>query len=432
MTSPLTLDRDHRRQPLALSTAALAELNHCNKCGFCLPACPTYALTGVEVHSPRGRLTLMEAAARGELAVGPRLADALGQCIGCRACETACPSGVRYGVVLESARAALVKRRRRWVVPSPAVGPLLRLVQHRRLLRVAATWGRRARAWPLPNAWRALTALAPVPAPHAAVPPAATHPLQSGTRPVHFVSTCVMGAVFPTANDHARQLLAAAGAHLSAPRLEDACCGALHAHTGDRAEAERLARVNIRHWDRELPADAWLVAHAGGCSAMMHDYGRLLADDPTWRTRAAHWSKQVMDFGRALESLPRKLTFRGHGDRVALQNSCHLVNVLGQGDSTVRILSGVAGDTFVSVPGQDRCCGAGGVYNLNQPEMASRILKTHVDEITAVGASVWIMNNPGCALHAAPAVLAQPAGCRVEHLATYLWERWVPDALEPA
>ena len=414
--------------PLALTTGAVRQLEHCNKCGFCLPACPTYLETGLEMHSPRGRLSLMEAAWRGELPVGQGLADALSLCIGCRACEAACPSGVRYSSVLEAARADLVHRHRRWVIPAPVVPALLRLVRHRRAFRAAIALGRTARRLPLPPFLAPLAAMLPVVRPDAPRSVAAVRSDPSGPA-VHFVDTCAMAALFPTANHDAVTLLSAAGARLVPAPGQEGCCGALEAHVGHLETARQLARAQVARWERYLAADTWLVAHAGGCAAMMADYGRLLGDDDRWGGPARHWAAQVRDWATALEALPTALAFRGTGARVALQNSCHLVNGLRQGDAPVRILAGVPGDVLIALASQDTCCGAGGVYNLNQPAMAETILARQLAAGEEAAVDVWIVNNPGCALHLGQGVHTRGSRARVQHLATYLRERWLDTPL---
>ena len=415
---------------LALAADAIAQLDHCNKCGFCLPACPTYVETGLEVHSPRGRLSLIEAAWRGELAVGQPLADALSLCVGCRACEVACPSGVQYSIALQAAQADLVRRRRRWVVSRAAVPPLLALVRHRRALKAAVRLGqaaKRIRLLPVPLA--PLAAMLP---PTAEVPSVLVPiPADPAGPAVHFVDTCVMDALFPTANQHARALLSAGGAHLQAAHGPEGCCGALEAHTGHPAKARELARAHVVRWERDLPPDTWIVAHAGGCAAMMADYGRLLADDARWTGPARRWAGQVRDWAAACAVLPHALAFRGTGARVALQNSCHAVSALGQGAAPAELLARVAGDQLVTLPGQDRCCGAGGVYNLSQPAMAQQILRRHLDEAAAADVDVWVATNPGCALHLGQGVRATAGRAAVVHLATYLHERWQADPPAP-
>jgi glycolate oxidase iron-sulfur subunit len=405
--------------PLAeLSSAAVAEFQHCNKCGFCLPACPTYRETGSEVHSPRGRLALVEAAWRGEMPPDGDFARALSACLGCRACETACPSGVHYGVVLEAARAALYRRDRRYVIKNRAVEALLGVVQRRGLMRAALTAGRVARRLPVTAGLKPLLDLLPPDAPPVGATPAAA----AGTVPVYYFTTCVMDTVYPEANAAAVSLLGAAGARVEAPADQE-CCGALHLHAGDETTARRLARANLARFS-QLPPETWIVTHAGGCAAMLREYGRLLADDPTWAAAARYWSERVRDFASALAAMPFALEFRGPGARVGLQNSCHLVNVLGRGQATVDLLRQVSGDTFVALPSQDRCCGSAGVYNLLEPAMAARILERHLAEVEEDRIDVWVTNNPGCQLQCEQGVRRAGLSTKATHLASYLQSRW--------
>jgi glycolate oxidase iron-sulfur subunit len=410
---------------IALTDEAVRQIEHCNKCGFCLPACPTYAVTLSEMHSPRGRLSLVEAAWRGEMAETDGLVDALSACLGCRACETACPSGVQYGAVLEAARAALFRKRRRYTVKNPAVSGMLQAVRHRGWLRAMVRMGRWGRRLPLPDGLRAVAAglpERPVPVPRPAPPPAPAE------QPVLFFETCVMSTTYPWTNRHAQELLAAAGARLMASMGEE-CCGALHLHSGDVETARNMARSNVARW-RGIPEDAWIVGHAGGCLAMIAEYGHLLADDPVWAEDARRVAARARDFAAALADLPRRPHLVGRGERVALQNSCHVVNVLRQGTWPTRWLGSVEGDTFVALPGQDRCCGSAGVYNLNEPVLAEKILRGHLEELEEQQVDRWIVNNPGCALQCQSGIRQSGQHQVVTQLADYLYEAWDGTMLE--
>ncbi len=409
---------------LLLPDEAVREFEHCNKCGFCLPACPTYRETGLEAHSPRGRLSLVEAAWRGELEPGAGLAEALSWCIGCRACETACPSGVQYGVVLTHARRDLRRQSRRYVVQNRMTVPLLTLVTRRSWLRAALRAGRVMGALPLPAALKGTLALVPRESGQS-LPGQAPVPRPGGEVPVYLMGTCVMDAAYPDANRDARFLLAAAGARVLPEDTREGCCGALHLHTGDYEAAVGLARAAVRRFDAMLPPEALIVTDAGGCGAMIREYPRLLRDDPELSSRAEHWASQVHDLATALSSLPNGLQFRGQGATVALQNSCHLIHGMQEGSAPPTLLATVAGDRFVTLPGQDRCCGSGGVYNLNQPAMAARILEPHLREVREHGVDVWIMNNPGCALQCERGAREAGLSARVMHLSSYLRDRLV-------
>lgn len=394
----------------------IAETEHCNKCGFCLPACPTYRLTGEELHSPRGRIALVEAAVRGELAPDREaLGTALSHCIGCRACETACPSGVHYERILEGGRAIAEEAgskafRGAWVSRGA-----LRLSKHPTWFRRALAAGRLAAGLP---GLRPLAALLP-PEPRAGRPPSRVEP-HSGSLRVAFFSGCVMEAAFPDANSDAILLLQAAGASVTV-LAGQTCCGAIHFHGGRADEARALARKNIEAF--EAARADYLVNTAGGCGAMLTEYPRLLADDPTWTKRAETLASRVRDVATLLlDSRLRRLSYQGNGDRVVLQNSCHLVNVQHAGEAPVALLDGVPEDTFLGYPEQDMCCGSGGLYNLNQPAFAAGVLERKMRQIRSLRPTRIVVNNPGCHLQMLAGVRRTPelGGIPVEHLATYL------------
>lgn len=416
---------------LSLTASAVHELEHCNKCGFCLPACPTYQETGSEVHSPRGRLSLVEAAWRGEIEPGMGLAESLSLCLGCRACETACPSGVLYGRVLEEARADLYSRSRRFTVKSSLVSVMLTAVRRRKLLKGLVRLGRWARRLPLGADLARATAMLPPesqPLPERRAVSSSSPSGSTGSgQVIGFFTTCVMDAVYERANQAAVALLEAAGARVTVIPGQD-CCGALHLHTGDMAAARDLAKKNLQALEA-LPAGAWIVSHSGGCGAMLEHYGHLLEGDAEWAEASRQRSLHVKDFATALKALPYQPVLQGDGDRVAFQNSCHLVNGLRHGEEPKEWLGAVTGDTFVQLASQDRCCGSAGVYNLNEPEMATQILRRHVAELREAEADVWVVVNPGCGLQCQSGVGDARLPVRVQQLAAYLYERWTGEVV---
>jgi glycolate oxidase iron-sulfur subunit len=227
------------------------------------------------------------------------------------------------------------------------------------------------------------------------------------------METCVMSAVYAATNGHARELLEACGAEiLSVPA--ETCCGALHLHSGDVEGARALARQNVRAW-ADIPGNAWIVAHAGGCEGMYREYGHLVGPE------AGPLAERVHDFGWALAHLSLRPTFEPDPRSVGLQNSCHLVNVVREGEWASRWIR-EASSGYTPLASQDSCCGSAGVYNLNQPELASRIAARHTAEWTAAGIGRLVVNNPGCALQCRAE--AEPLGVEVVQLADFLYERW--------
>ncbi len=391
----------------------LNEIDHCNKCGFCLPACPTYQLTGDELASPRGRIAMVEAVARGEMAVGPGLEQALTYCLECRACETACPSGVRYHRILSAGRTALTAFRPRRV--GWAARQMLRLVKHPRMLRSVSTLSNHLKMMPVPAP---LKPLKPLLGYEERQIPVRSSPL-SPQRGVEFFEGCVMSAIFPDANRAAKNLLQRGGLGIDSPTTQQ-CCGALHLHAGHVQEAQGLARTNIQAFERSS-ADALIVNTAGGCGAMLMEYGELLQDDPVWAQRAQAFSARVRDWTTVFRSVAAGVPLAGTGERVIMQNSCHLVNVEQAGPDAEFLASHVAGDIFVRFAGQDSCCGSAGLYNIEHPAWALAILDKKMEAVALTHPDRILVNNPGCHLQMRWGALRSnmPAGS-VEHLATYL------------
>ena len=325
-------------------------LSRCISCGFCLPACPTYAATGDEASSPRGRINLMRALQNGDLnPYDPALREQSSQCLGCRACEPVCPAGVQYGQLLEQWRDHQWKGRRQ---PLPARALML-AVGTRHLFRLLGALRRTARSKPEPAAQ-------PTPAPEPTPEPAAGS-LMLG---------CFERVLFPTVSRAARKL----APELSVPAGQG-CCGALHAHNGDTAAGERLAR----QLGEDLPGT--IVTTSGGCAAHV---ASVLGSE-----RVRELSAYLTDRGATGE-----LRVDGRRARVALQDSCHLRNGLGVWKQPRDLIGRVA--DYVELPSAAGCCGAAGTYSLLRPRESRRILDAKIREIEAAGVDYVAAVNPGC------------------------------------
>lgn len=366
-------------------------LVQCIHCGFCIEACPTYRQTGLETASPRGRLALMRAVAEGKLPVDEGFADPMSLCLGCRACESACPSGVPYGRLYEEARALAAG-------PVPAPWPVRfamnHLLPYPGRLRLLAGLGRFAQRLGLfrvlPRALReAAAALPPLEAP---VPYAAPSN-GPGAAPVNFFHGCVQEALLPQQNRAAVQVLQATGSPCIVPPGQT-CCGALHAHAGDLIGSRDLARRNIaffEHWPGPI------INHAGGCGTHLKEYGHLLREDPAWAERASHFSARVKDLSEWLAESPLPDGALGRLDlSVTYQDSCHLAHgqkVKREPRSLLRSIPGIAYREMVAA---DQCCGSAGIYNLMQQEMAGKVLNEKMGNAAATEAVVIVTANPGC------------------------------------
>lgn len=370
----------------------------CVHCGFCLQACPTYHALGDENDSPRGRILLMRALVEGELSPDdPSVATHIDRCLGCRGCETACPSGVPYGQLLEATRATLAERR-----PAPLIARLILWIFARpALLRPMLASARALRATGLPK----LLARLPGRAGFGFAMLAATRtplarrrytPRGNGTRgTVAPLRGCVMDDLFAETNRATERVLAENDyAVVNAPGQR--CCGALHAHAGDLEGARALARENIAAFERS--GAEYIAVNASGCGAMMKDYGHLLAHDPEWSARAAALAARVRDVSELLAAagpkpgapLPMRVTYDA---------PCHMVHAQRLTREPLAVLSSIPGLELVPLTDAEQCCGSAGIYNLLQPELSQAVLAPKLAHIAATGATLVATGNPGCLMH---------------------------------
>ncbi|WP_081503262.1 (Fe-S)-binding protein [Sulfobacillus thermosulfidooxidans] len=395
---------------------ATEDIEHCNKCGFCLPVCPTYQLTSNELQSPRGRIAMIEAAIQGEISIGEGLDDSLSHCLDCRACETACPSGVRYHRILETGRDMLrsASHSKQRSQLSFATRQILKLVKKPQWFRGVVRVGNRFKKISLPKPLESLKPFLGYTEQQIAK---VTLSSSTATFAVEFFEGCIMSAQFADANQAAKNLLARGGIQSDSP-AQQGCCGALHLHSGYAEEAKAMARQNI---DVFLHSEKLIVNTAGGCGAMLMQYGELLADDPKYADKARQFSARVRDWATVFNRVQHKVPLRGSGKRVTLQNSCHLVNVEHAGQDTVDLLKGVTGDLFVPYSGQDSCCGSAGTYNIEQREWAMSILEQKMIILADMQPDLIIVNNPGCHFQMRWGVQRYDWDAdRVQHLAVYL------------
>jgi glycolate oxidase iron-sulfur subunit len=373
-------------------------LERCIHCGLCLEACPTYQITQLETESPRGRLHLMGAIADGR--IDARSSDAtmlhLDRCLACRACEAVCPSGVPYGRLIEETRAGIAQARgiplrgqvllwsasRPWVLRTAAA---LLLISERTGLR------RLARRF-LSRRLRRLDELAPP----VGRPSYRRVAVESPRASVALLLGCVMRASYGDVHTATARVLAHLGAEI-VDTPGQTCCGALHAHAGDKAEAVRLAKLNIAAFER---ADVILV-NAAGCGAHLRTYAHLLEDRPNWASRAAALSSRVRDVSEYMQAIVGDATFGDLAMRVTYQDPCHLAHAQGIRAEPRALLSKVRGLELVEMAGADVCCGSAGYYNLAQPEYADRLLEPKIDAILATEPDAVVTGNPGCMLQLA-------------------------------
>ncbi len=414
----------------------------CVHCGLCHSACPTYVELGTEADSPRGRIHLMRALQDGTLPLDADAVRHLDLCLGCRGCETACPSGVRYGALIEAARPWIEERHRRGVGTRIRRRLALALLPHRTRLRVVlaplhgletvgvlAVARRLVRL--LPPSWRYRMSLLPDPLPARAVVPRRSPPDGEERLAVDLLVGCVMPELFGDTVRSTLAALARAGCAVRAPEGQG-CCGALSLHAGDRATAERLARVNVDAFEPaagEPPRP--IVVNAAGCGAMMKEYGALLAHDPRYAARAVRLAARVRDVTEILaESPPSMAAVPSRPRRVAYHDPCHLAHAQGIRDAPRALLAALPGVTVVPMADEDLCCGSAGHYNVMHPDLARRLVARKVEAIRASGAEVVATANAGCALQLEAGLRAAGVDVPVRHVVDLLvgWTSSTVDA----
>lgn len=400
----------------AIGTELFAEidaiLNTCVQCGLCLSGCPTYRETYREQSSPRGRLHLMRAVAEGRLDVlDPVFTDQMGECLGCRACEPACPSGVAYGVALETARAAVeqaraVRGRRSWrerALRRLVFGWLLLDLRRVRALSAMLWLAQRSGLAALAyhsGAMRALRlerleAQAPALSLPFFVPRGQVYPARGDRRGrAGLLAGCVMHTAFAPVMRATVRVLVRAGWEVVVPAGQG-CCGALHLHAGEPRGARALARRLIAAFDA-TGVDV-VVTNSAGCGAAMKAYDHLLRDDPAWAERAVAFSARVRDVTEllaqeplpALNPLPRTVTY---------QDPCHLLHAQRIAAAPRALLCAIPGLRLVEMAEVGLCCGSAGSYSLLRPQMSERLLRRKLDHMLATGAEEVVTANPGCML----------------------------------
>ena len=381
----------------------LPELYNCVHCGLCLNQCPTYRALRLEPESPRGRIHLVKAAAEGRIELNERFKEHIYLCLLCRACETACPSGVQYGRIAETARehlgpsgSALSRSVQNFaftqLLPYPRrlkiIAGLLRLYQRTGLQKLTRHF--------LPKKLRELNAMLPtIPAkfftPIAGVLP----PIGERRAKVALLNGCVMPLLFGDINEATVRVLQRNGCEIILPKNQ-ICCGALNTHNGEAIAAKRMARQNI---DAFLAAEVdAVVVNAAGCGAAMKEYDYLLRDDPAYVEKARRFSALVKDAGEFLADLglvgklgPVEMT-------VTYQDPCHLAHGQRVRAQPRKLLQAIPGLKLIEMDGADRCCGSAGIYNITHPGMSQNILNEKMQSVSATGAGGVVAPNPGCML----------------------------------
>lgn len=422
-----TVQKTETHGTLALLLEANTDkLLTCVHCGLCLPACPTYRQLGNENDSPRGRIYLMRGVVEGKLELGEAFISHIDLCLGCRGCETVCPSGVPYGHLLEAARVDVAGYKSAQRSSSDA---LLRFVLNKVFTRpwllraglALARWFRDsglARAAFTTNLVRgrvrfalALLLATRSPLRRLRLNAPATLNADAPIR-IALLKGCVMQGLFRETNRATERVLARNGCELIDANRQR-CCGALHSHAGQVDVARQLARINIAAF-LESGADR-IIVNAAGCGAAMKEYGGLLADDPLFADRARKFSSKVRDVSEFLIEAGIRPP-AGHIERrVAYDAPCHLIHAQRITQAPIDVLRAIPGITLVPMRDFESCCGGAGIYNLQHPELSSAILSDKMASIKESGADTVASANPGCIMQIGAGVLLNVIKVDVVH-----------------
>ncbi len=442
---PSTSATGHKLPVLELDKRTYARSMDCVHCGLCLPACPTYNQTGLESDSPRGRIYLMKGLADGKIEASDEVLKHLDLCLDCRACETACPSGVVYHELIEESRARLAPQRETTATSKLLNAVFLNLFVNPTRLKAAlfpariaqklGLWGLvgKASAPFLPEEFKKMQQMLPPDGPVWEMELESFYP----GNPAQFVdgkpravvgmfAGCVGSVLFQEVNRQTVRILQHIGCDVVVPKAQK-CCGAIHHHAGDLHGAEELARQNIDAYlgyTGDHDKIDYIVNNISGCGAMIKDYALVLRDDPAYSGRASELVKKSRDISQLLVELKPVKPTHEVKRTVTYHDACHLAHGQKVTAQPRELLSWVKGLTLKPLRESDMCCGAAGTYNLTQPAMAMELGERKVSFIKQTGASACVTGNVGCAMQISSEARRLDAKFEVEHPVSVLHEAY--------
>jgi glycolate oxidase iron-sulfur subunit len=407
--------------------------NQCVRCGLCLPTCPTYVETLVETSGPRGRIALIRAVAEGQLDLtSPGFMHQMSECLDCRACEAVCPSGVRYGELLEPARTQIVRATAPTRSPSASfgrsvlIGTLFSQLWFMRLVASFMRFYQRsglqafARSSGILRALRLdeLEALAPRMSSPFFVAAGQRFSAQGTRKATAFLHAgCIMHVAFADWNEASVRVLNRAGIDVIVP-ADQGCCGAITIHAGEMDRGRALAKRNIASFERS-GADVYVI-NAAGCGSALKEYGQLFHEDPAWHERAVAFSAKVRDITEYLDQVGVGPGLGNVNAVVTYQDPCHLAHAQRITAAPRRLLAQIPGLEIREMEESSLCCGSAGIYNVTQPEMAGRLGRRKVQHVLDVTPDILATANPGCALQIANGLRTTGRNIEVLHVVQLL------------
>jgi len=427
--SPLPIIESHEHGP------EQSDLDKCVHCGLCLNACPTYRELGVEMDSPRGRIYLMNQVANGA-PVDSSYVQHMDLCLACRGCETACPSGVPYGRMIEAARAQIEEgRKRSWLAKLIRKFAFEKLLPSRTALQVAggllylyqATGTQKVlrflnffKLFGKLGQLEALTPSAQVPFFYSKIG-RTYRALGERKYRVAFMAGCIANVSFARLNEATVRVLQRNGCEVVIPGAQT-CCGALHLHSGLKAQAQDFARRNIDAM-KDGGFDA-ILTNAAGCGSTLKEYDELLKDDEQYRGAAIEFKSKMEDVTRFLASIELNEDMGRVEKVVTYQDSCHLAHGQKIKVAPRKLLRAIPGLQFREMPMADLCCGSAGVYNILQREMADSVLRKKMEAVNSTRATLIVTANPGCMLQLSAGARLYGSNQRVAHVVEVLDEAY--------
>ncbi|MEQ9619343.1 MAG: heterodisulfide reductase-related iron-sulfur binding cluster [Deltaproteobacteria bacterium] len=402
-------------------------IEDCVHCGFCLSACPTYLQTGNELDSPRGRIYLMKSASEGEIPLHGSLVKHLDMCLGCLACEPACPSGVRYGRLIEAGRSQIERRYERpffeklyrslifSIFPYPerlrVLLPFFYIYQKLGIRSLLGSSGVRAK---LPLKLAQMEEMLPEvtsPVVRSALP--RVIPARGERRHrVALLTGCVQSVFFAKTNEATVSVLTENGCEVVVPQNQG-CCGALSVHSGRLSEGREFAKLLIEEFEG-LEVDA-IIVNSAGCGSTMKEYGEILREDAEFAGRAGEMSGRTRDIMEFLSEIGLAGGLKELNLKVTYQDACHLGHAQKIKDQPRDILKQIPGLELVELSESDLCCGSAGIYNLVEPEMSRRLLERKTGHLKNTGADILVAGNPGCLLQIQKGIKQHGLNIRTAH-----------------